>query len=222
MRLLAFDTATSQCSAAVWADGAVAARETEPMRRGHAEALMPMIQRVLAAAESRYADLDAVAATVGPGAFTGLRVGLATARGLVLAAGIPGIGITSLEAVAANDPTDGPRLVALDARRRDLYVQAFAADGTPLTDAAACLPADLPAHVAGLDGPWTVAGDAAETAAGALGAPVADTPGVPDAGVVAALAAHRDPAGHPLEPLYLRPPDATPPADGGRVRPAAS
>ena len=104
MRLLALDTATAACSVALWRDGAVLARRFEAMLRGQSEALMPMVGAVLAEAGCGFKDLDAIAVTVGPGAFTGLRIGLAAARGMALAAELPLIGVTTLEAVVHGVP----------------------------------------------------------------------------------------------------------------------
>ena len=89
MRLLAIDTALEACSAAVLdtAGGGIVAQESQAMTRGHAEALMPLIQRVMKAARLDFSELDRIAVTVGPGSFTGLRVGIAAARGIGLAAG---------------------------------------------------------------------------------------------------------------------------------------
>ncbi|MCH7931874.1 MAG: tRNA (adenosine(37)-N6)-threonylcarbamoyltransferase complex dimerization subunit type 1 TsaB, partial [Proteobacteria bacterium] len=94
MNVLALDTATAACSVALWSDGTVLAQRFATMARGHAEALMPMVEAVMAEAGLAFADLDLVATTVGPGTFTGLRVGLAAARGLALAGGLPIVGVT--------------------------------------------------------------------------------------------------------------------------------
>ncbi len=231
MQILAFDTATAACSVALWRDGAVRARRFEPMQRGQAEALMPMVNVVLASAEASYEELDLIAVTVGPGAFTGLRIGLSAARGLALAIGAPCLGVTTLEAVAhgvvAADRSGNTLLIALDAKRTDLYAQTFDGDVDPLTDAVALMPDELAALVP--SGPVVVVGDAADTAIAALAASQRDvirgiSPGVPDAATVATLAAARwrpDMKGMaPPSPLYLRPPDAVVPLDGGRRRPA--
>ncbi|RMD63862.1 MAG: tRNA (adenosine(37)-N6)-threonylcarbamoyltransferase complex dimerization subunit type 1 TsaB, partial [Alphaproteobacteria bacterium] len=102
--MLALDAAGAACSAALWRDGAVRARRFEVMSRGQAERLVPMIQDVMAAAGQAYAALDAVAVACGPGGFTGVRIALATARGLALAQHLPLVGVSSFEAVAAAVP----------------------------------------------------------------------------------------------------------------------
>ncbi|MHA1569433.1 MAG: tRNA (adenosine(37)-N6)-threonylcarbamoyltransferase complex dimerization subunit type 1 TsaB, partial [Alphaproteobacteria bacterium] len=86
VKLLALDTATGACSVAIWHEGGVLRRRVAEMAHGHAEALMPMVREVMHAAGASFTDLDAFAVTVGPGAFTGLRIGLAAARGMALAA----------------------------------------------------------------------------------------------------------------------------------------
>ena len=89
MRILAIDTATAACSAALMVGDAIVARRFVAMARGHAESLIPMVEAVLAEAGAAYGDLDLIATTVGPGTFTGLRVGLAAARGLAVAGSLP-------------------------------------------------------------------------------------------------------------------------------------
>lgn len=229
MKLLALDTATTACSAALWDDGIVRARDLRVMARGQAEALMPMVVGVLARAGLAFADLDLIAATVGPGAFTGLRIGLAAARAMALAAGLPCAGVTTLEAVAANVAESERRgsslLVALDAKRADLYVQVFTDGRDPLAPPRAVLPADLAGLVP--PGPLMIVGDAAAQAAAALAvagidARLSSASGIPDAACVAAIAARRWQAGGPAlppEPLYLRPPDVTLSANSGGLRP---
>lgn len=229
MRLLAFDTAVDACSAAVLDGDGVAARRWEEMPRGQSERLFPMIDEVLAEAGIGYGAVDALAVTVGPGGFTGVRIGLAAARALALALGRPVVGLTTLEVVAAAAGAAGrPCLVALESKRDDLYVQAFAPDLTPLVAPAAVAPGDLAGHLAAsIEGRrLRLAGDAQGRAAEVLAAagyevePLADVR-MPDAAVAAILAAGRvaEASETVPVPLYLRPPDATPAADpDGRRR----
>ena len=218
VRILAFDTATSACSAALWEDGAVRARRFETMTRGQAEALVPMIVDVMDEAGTEFSGLDLIAVTVGPGAFTGLRIGLAAARGMALAAAVPCLGITTLEAVADGVP-EGERagatlLVSLTTKRQDVYAQTFDARLTPLTPPRVVLPGELMAMVPA--GRVVVAGDAAGETAALLAARGIDAvpsaaAAVPDAAIVAAIAARRWTPGDAVPapvPLYLRPPDA--------------
>jgi len=224
MRILAFDTAAAACSAALWRDGKVRAHRFEAMERGQSERLLPMLDEVLAEAGETYAGLDLLAVTVGPGAFTGLRIGLAAARGLALAANLPCLGVTTLEAVAHAVPEaarsgDG-LLVALETKREDIYTQTFANDLRPLDEARAADPGalELPA---GLVRP-VAAGDAAARLPAKLAESTAPGDGLPDATVIADLAARRWRPGQetpPPQPLYLRPPMATLPVAGGRLRP---
>lgn len=224
-RLLAFDTAGSSCSAAVWRAGEIAARRFEPMQRGQSERLVPMIEEVMAEAGLDYAALDAVAVTVGPGGFTGVRIGLATARGLALAWAKPLLGISNFEAVAATVAEDERRdrsvAVLLDAKRTDLYVQAFDDALTPLGQPASVLPRDLAGHLP--EGPLVLAGDAVEQGLEGLAAirgaalTVSSAPRQVDAGRLAELAAGRSlpaPGAAAPMPLYLRAPDVSRPKRG--------
>lgn len=203
-------------------DGAVRAAEARALRHGHAEALFPMIERVMTEAGLAPSQLDAVAAATGPGGFTGIRVGLAAAHGIALAVGARLIGITSFAAVAAriastSEPACETLMVALDSRRAELYVQLFARDAAlPSAAPQALLGDQLGDYVARLGlRSLLIAGDAAETAAAALGGRfyVAVAPGsAPDAQGVAAAALIELGSGAmagPVRPLYLRPPDVT-------------
>lgn len=123
--ILAIDTSAAQCAVAVVDGDRVAVRSVE-MTRGHAEALFPMIEEVLAELGASYADLDRVAVCTGPGSFTGLRVGISAARGLALGRGIPAIGVTRFEAIAAG--IGSPCTVRLPGRAGSVFVQDFGAD----------------------------------------------------------------------------------------------
>lgn len=221
MTLLALDTTQAACSVAL-ADGAggILAAEREIIERGHAEALVPMLDRVLQAAGCGIEAVSQVAVTVGPGSFTGVRVGLAAARALVLATDAQGLGFTAFEALAAaalfaEPPFAGRHiLAAMDARRGQIYAQAFAVarnDGAPLVpvDAPYIGPADGLGARARLPG-LAVVGGGRDLVLDAF-APT-DAPGnadAPDAAALARLAATGQ-APRSLTPLYLRPPDAKP------------
>jgi tRNA threonylcarbamoyladenosine biosynthesis protein TsaB len=213
LNVLAFDCSTSSCSAAVRSAGRLLARRAAAMERGHAEALMPMIAGVLADAGLSWSDIELVGVTVGPGTFTGLRIGLAAARGIALASGRPVVGVTTCEAIAHAVPAEERRgrtvLVAVESKRADIFVQPFSADLLPLADPLAVLPQ---AAAVLIDGPVLLAGDAAHRilahrpdAGLCLAAQAAD------AAVIAALAETRFAGGGglPPVPLYLRPPDVT-------------
>jgi tRNA threonylcarbamoyladenosine biosynthesis protein TsaB len=230
MIVLGLDTATKACSVAVWRHGAVLAHECVRMERGHTEVLIPMVERVLGAAALAFRNLDLVAVTVGPGAFTGLRVGLAAARGIALAADVPCIGVTTLEAIAAAVPRrerDGRIvLVVLETKRGDFYAQAFSSEGVGLAAPQAVDAAVLPDLIEGRKA--VVAGDAgaaaiAELRAAGMVADLASGAEYADAGVVAGIAARRfcaknGPLQRPL-PLYVRRPEAQLAVSGGRRRP---
>jgi tRNA threonylcarbamoyladenosine biosynthesis protein TsaB len=130
LRVLAIDTALEACSAAILdtdRQGCVISR-SRPMVRGHAEALMPLIAAVMSEAGIEFAQLDRIAVTVGPGSFTGLRVGVAAARGIALATGKPAVGLTTLAALAApffEGDESAALLAAIDARHGQVYMQLF-------------------------------------------------------------------------------------------------
>lgn len=211
MRLLAIDTALSACSAAVFdTDAGMLASETLLMQRGHAEALMPQIARVMAKAAVDYSALDRIAVTVGPGSFTGLRVGVSAARGLALAARKPAVGVSTLTAMAMPFIKDNSTsvVVAIDARNDLAYTQAFGDLGRDLNAARIA-----PLHMAFDDVPEgaaiLVGSAAAKIAALRLRVASVMESDAPDIGWVAALGATA-PADIPPKPLYLRAPDAKP------------
>ena len=222
LTLLGFDTATPACSAALWAHGEVAAhRRMEPGGR-HAEALVPMLREVVAEGGIPLASVDRFAVTVGPGSFTGIRIGLATARGLALALERPLIGLSTLEVLAAGVPAserDGAVLAALDAGRGRLYAQLFDRSLSAILEPRALHAAALPDLVAEAKagGPLIVAGTGQAVALAAL-APVVDArpaPGspTPDARVLVRRAVARAETGGrvtAVRPLYLREAGARP------------
>jgi len=219
---LALETAGSACSVAIARGEQVLAAERRAMRHGHAEVLLAMVDAVVARAGLTPEMLDTVAVSVGPGGFTGIRVGLAAARGIALASGARLVGVTCFAAVAAAcPPEEAALLVALDSRRSDFYVQLFGKHKAALTQPAAVQPEDLAARIASVVGeePLTIAGDASEAAAAALAGRHAvkimpDT--APDARAV--IAAYRHTAApSPAVPLYLRPPDVSFPKLGAAL-----
>lgn len=219
MILLAFDTAQGALSAAIRDSEGELVASFEERTRGHAEALMPLLETVLAEAALGFSDLDALAVTVGPGTFTGLRVGLAAARGVALAMRLPLVGVTTLEAVAepVAAEADETVLVSFDARREEVYMQAFFAHGAPATGP---LIVRLDAVLEHLPrGPFVLAGTGAGLMANILspakrGYRLADTRPQPDASAVARIAAQRleeqgtDAFRVAPAPLYIRAPDA--------------
>ena len=228
--LIAFDAAGRACSAAVLRGQELLAGRQEPMTRGQAERLVPMIEEVLAEAGVAHADLDALAVTVGPGAFTGVRIGLAAARGYALALGIPQIGVTCFEAVAQalsdEGRADRPLLVLLDAKRQDLYAQFFDREGRAEGDPFTATPEELAARLTGMIDPPLLAGDGVEQLRPALDAAEGtfDLVALPvDASAVGRAAADKPlpPAGTaPPAPLYLRPPDVSQPKAAMGAKPS--
>lgn len=136
-KILALDTALNNCSASIYDRGKVFS-ESSAMMQGHAEHLLPMAERVLKKSGVAYADLEAVAVTTGPGAFTGLRIGLSAARAIGLALGVPVYGITTMQVLALQAVRENAEAVAvvLDTKRSDFYFQSFDVEGKLLSAAA--------------------------------------------------------------------------------------
>ncbi|MCW2742373.1 MAG: peptidase glycoprotease [Blastococcus sp.] len=204
MLVLALDTATPTLVAGLarWSPGGgiqVLAERAVPSGNRHAELLTPAIRGVLDDAGLRLADLDAVVAGLGPGPFTGLRVGVVTAAALADARGLPVVGVCSLDAIGS-----GARTVVTDARRKEIYWATYGGDGSRLSGPSVDKPDDVTL-------PEPVVGDPT-FAADRLGRPVIAAE-VRTAGLVGAAAPQlADPSSAgPLVPLYLRRPDAVPP-----------
>lgn len=218
MRVLAIDTALGACACAVLDtdQGEILSSESLPMTRGHAEALMPLVARVLAMIRLRVADIDRVAVTVGPGSFTGLRVGVSAARGIALAAAKPAVGVTTLSAFAAPHMAEDDRipiLAAIDARNNNVFLQLFGPGRRTLISPR--LMAIDDAVRAALSGPARLVGSAADNIAAAWPAsdplPLVDPQAAPSIEWVARLGAAAPADGTALpKPLYLRAPDAQP------------
>lgn len=206
MIVLAIDTAGTGCSAALYDSNrdVVLGAAGEDIGRGHAERLMEFVDGALDAAGLDLPAIDRIAVTIGPGSFTGIRVGVAAARGLALALGIPAVGISTLSALAAG--RNGPLLVAIDAKRDEVYWQAFAADGSETTPPAIATVEEARAIAQVHDGEITGSASAL-----LRDGAVAATDGV-DIATVARLGARLDPKNHLPKPLYLRGPDAKPQA----------
>jgi tRNA threonylcarbamoyladenosine biosynthesis protein TsaB len=218
MRVLAIDTALEACSVAVLdtEHAAIAAHESRPMVRGHAEALIPLIARVLERARLTFSEIDRIAVTTGPGSFTGLRVGISAARGIALATDKPAVGLSTLAAfaapfIAADDTL--PVVVAIDARHDHVYLQVFGPGGRTLV-AARLVPLREALRAAATGAPRLV-GTAANLLAAAWPAgerapTVVEQRQAPDIDWVARLGAAVVETGSPPKPLYLRAPDAQP------------
>lgn len=217
MRILAIDTALEACSAAVLdTEHSPAVSESLPMTRGHAEALMPLIARVMDRARIGFSAIDRIAVTTGPGSFTGLRVGIAAARGIALATGKPAVGLSTLAAyaaplIAANDVL--PVVSVIDARHDHVYLQAFGPGGRTLVTARLVTLREALRFAA--TGAPRLIGTGAELLAAAWPsaerAPSAiDALSAPDIEWVARLGAAAVDTSTPPKPLYLRAPDAQP------------
>jgi tRNA threonylcarbamoyl adenosine modification protein YeaZ len=222
MRVLAIDTALGACSAAVFdtqVGGTILASESLPMVRGHAEALIPLIARVIETAGIELHYVDRIVVTTGPGSFTGLRVGIAAARGFALAANKPAIGVSTLAAYAAphlTDNDDAPVIAAIDARHQHVYLQVFAPGGRTLI--APRLAPLGEAVRAAAEAPARIVGSAAQAIADALAASgpgaavplIVDARAAPDIAWVARTGAAMPDDQAPAKPQYLRAPDAQP------------
>ncbi len=212
--ILGIDTSAAQCAVAVLGspiDAGDPVVERRAMERGHAEHLFPMIDAVLARAGIGYEGVRRIAVCTGPGSFTGVRIGVAAARGIALGRGIPVIGISRFEALAAETlkiGAGGAVAICLAGRGGTVYLQAFGADGAP--SAAPEMTTDTGLEAAIPPGCTRFAGDAAHLLAGGA-ARLAD--GLPDPAVIARLSDGREGAALPA-PLYLRGADAELPREG--------
>lgn len=228
MRILAFDTCFDGCSACVAElhDGVVSvlSARMERFETGHAERLIPMIGEVMAEAGIAFDRIDRIAVTIGPGTFTGTRIGIAAARALALSTGADTVGVSSLAVmaeVARREVGAEALAVIVDARRGEVYAQTFGAGG-------ASDPNSRP-ELLSLEEASRLGGERAILFVGSGAEPVAKIAArsgrevkaslpdlLPDAKALAHIAAKLPPADAPLAPLYLRPPDAKP-QDGKAV-----
>jgi tRNA threonylcarbamoyladenosine biosynthesis protein TsaB len=221
MKILSLDTAMAACSAAVVdTDHALPLAEAfQPMERGHAEALAPLVAEVLRASGLTFSEIDRIAVTTGPGTFTGVRIGLSFARGLGLARGIPVIGIDSLTAIAANEPANSPLLVVADARNGEVYAACFDSERRMIAEPHIT----TPAAAANSMPPGTLfigtAKHSAIAAHAGSGFSASEAGDLPVAVRFARCAAEAPDQGMPA-PVYLRAPDAKPQA--APLRPAGA
>jgi len=222
VKLLALECATEHCSVALWLDGELRERSADAQGAGHGEALLPMVQGLLQEAGLDLAQLDGIAVSRGPGAFTGVRLGISVAQGLAFSVGLPVFGCSTLQAVAAAalqaDPGCQAVLVCQDARMGELYAASFvrdpAAEGVPVALGAErlCKPGDVGRLDMTPGWDWCGAGSGFDAypalrAGGVV--PLRWLPGLwPRAAQVARLAAAAGPAAglDPalLQPVYLR------------------
>ena len=211
--ILAIDTCLAACSVAVLDNDVVRAARSEPMTRGHQERIAVLAREVAAEAGIKFAGLTRIAVTVGPGSFTGLRVGLSFAKGLATALSIPCVGINTLEALAASAEATGFVAGVLDAKMGQVYLQVF--DGGKSLMAPDALEVGVAtARLAELysGGPATLIGSGAPLIADVLPDATVLTPAYADPVAVARLAAARPAPTHSPRPLYLRAPYAVAPA----------
>jgi tRNA threonylcarbamoyladenosine biosynthesis protein TsaB len=223
MLLLAIDTAGPACAVAlireVGGEAQILAQATEIVGRGHAERLMPMIEGTLAGSGTALDDLNRIAVTTGPGSFTGIRAGVAAARGFALALDIPAVGIGSLEAMifpVAREQDRGTVVGVLDAKRGEVFAQARDIEsGGALIEAVSLPPRELALHLAYAPQPITLVGSGSPmlaAALGATGAGIASVADFPDISEVARLGVMSEPGRTPV-PYYGRGADAKPQVD---------
>ncbi len=217
MRILAIDTALPAVSACVLDHDAAQpiASETIAMERGHAEAIMPLIERVMAKVEGGFSTIDRVAVAVGPGSFTGIRIGLAAGQAIALACKAEVVGVSTLAALAAPlilDAADSVVAAAIDARHGKVFAAAFGPDGRALLT-----PRRAGAHEALRalgDGPLLLIGSGAsmlamEARARNMAVKIVSEQASPDIEFVARLGLAAKPETAPAKPLYLKEPDVT-------------
>jgi tRNA threonylcarbamoyladenosine biosynthesis protein TsaB len=208
--ILALDASGAACSVAVMRDGDLLATRQQPMDRGHAEALMPLVMEAMGEAGIAFTDLAEIAVGVGPGSFTGIRIALAAARGMALATGRPVVGIDSFSAVAAQlaraDLAGRSLLVAIESKRAELFGQYFDSGLRPIGGPLVLQPDALLRHRPA--GPLLIAGDGAARLPLRADIALARDGLRPDARAIARLAQTGQ---HvlPARPLYLRAADVT-------------
>ncbi|MBN9045025.1 MAG: tRNA (adenosine(37)-N6)-threonylcarbamoyltransferase complex dimerization subunit type 1 TsaB [Rhizobiales bacterium] len=216
MKILALDTAASLCAAAVYdgARDAILGAAGADIGKGHAEVLMDYVAQALAEAQLAISDMDRIAVNIGPGSFTGVRIGVSAARGFALALGCPAVGVTAFEAIAAEAASKEPGrpvMVLLDAHRGEIYAQGFDTAGQPQAGPAIFSRPEAETLAGSLSADTVLAGSAAPSVNTALAGrfQTAVTAATADIATYALLAADRSPGEAP-KPLYMRGPDAKP------------
>ncbi len=209
--LLAIDTCGPYCSAAISGNGEIIALRNENIGRGHVERLMPMLEELLSESKNDWSELSKIACTIGPGSFTGLRVGLATARGLALALNCPCEGVSVFEAFAAEAKNNNrePFTVVMDAKREQVWLQSFDENslqtGEPLALSTDTAHHHIPVgtnHLYGSGAPLVENNNACYIVKN-------NSASAPIEGVVKVALARKS-GTHKPKPLYLRNPDAKP------------
>ena len=225
MKILAFDTSFESCSAAICDGETTCWRDLKLIGRGHAEVLPAMVAAGLRAADLGVKDLDRIGVVVGPGAFAGVRVGVAFARGLCLGTKAKAVGVSSLAALAASLGVDGAMAPVFDARRGQVYAALYGGDRKAALAPFVAAPEDAARRIeAALAGAAvTLAGSGASLVAAHFSLPQ-DINAVEtiDPAAIARLAARAEAPTAPPLPLYLRPPDATPSRNARAGGPDAS
>lgn len=223
--LLAIDCAASACSVAVFSGRKCLANRFELMARGQSEKLVPMIDGIMGEAGLEYTELSAVAVSVGPGSFTGLRIAISTAKGISLATGAPVVGLNTLQLMAygaissgsgeSDTAPDREILAVLDTKRGDIYAQRFSGKCEPLGAPAAMSVDEIIETMAGQTGPLAIVGDAGDEIFDRLKkagrSDVARLKDIfaPDAAMAGPFCAvHPDQLSDDVSPLYIRPPEA--------------
>tara|TARA_A100001037_G_scaffold299036_1_gene323831 strand:+ start:3809 stop:4483 length:675 start_codon:yes stop_codon:yes gene_type:complete len=218
--ILSLATVTEMCSVAVCCEGRVLANDQRALGTKHAEELLPMISGVMRLSGCEFEDLDGIAVAKGPGSFTGIRIGIAAARGLALAASTRLLGVNSLEAIAQGICSNGrPILATLDAKRGQVYVQIFTSCGLPLNEASVINPSEAADLL--YENKYTIGGTGLglirpyllNSNLNQLDLIFDETAGLPCATDVALAANCQLSTSRPVEevaPIYLRPTDASP------------
>lgn len=226
MTILAIDTAHPAVSVCLMAQSSPGplARESLPMVRGHAEALLPMVDRLMKSAGLEFEQLSRVAVVVGPGSFTGIRIGIAAARAIGLAIGIPVVGVSSLSAFAApfiGRTAGGVIAAGVDAKHGQIYIQGFGPKGQSVLSARLATVRDAVRALGA--GPLRLTGSGAammaiEAWSMGMDAEVVGDTVAPDIDFVARLGFLADPSKAGARPYYLKAPDAKPSTTGRVAR----